>query len=428
MSVIELGELRHGDEPDPEPRRPAPPTRSGRAVLLAILALLTLAASAPPAAGQRHVTITGPGESGYRIADGRLFVSDGPSRWDGTSEVVAYRLPDGARLWRLPLPRGEQPVNLTDHASTLLVLTRSPGTGELTAVGVDPATGRVRWRQAGYPLPARDGVLLFEDYPSAGGAGLARAIDAGSGALRWSRPIPVEGLGYEFGADGVDRLALIGPGGRVQVLDAGSGAVLRTGRVPVATLVDGQRSDVVVAAGLLLINDPAGTLTAYGLDRLDRRWSLPPELNRDRLLEPCGDGLCLRTDQPGLRMIDPATGRERWRADQWRMVWPVGDRLLVAADGEQREADFVVLDQRTGRRLAALGRWRLSASDPTRYPLIGLRRLDGGAELMARLDVATGSAELLDTPAGEWDGCANDRRALVCQQPDGTLGIWRLDR
>ncbi|MEV0152411.1 PQQ-binding-like beta-propeller repeat protein [Micromonospora sp. NPDC050686] len=429
--MIELGELRHGDEhePEPVPRRGAPPARTGRAVLLAVLALLTLAASAPPPAGQRYVTIAGPPEGTFRIADGRLFVIDDPTGRGGTPEVAAYPLPVGDRLWRLRLPRGQQPVDLHLAAGSLLVLTRTPESGESTATAVDPATGRVRWRQPGYPLSARHGLLLFEVQSPAGGPAVLRGVDAASGAQRWSRPVPAGGVGYEFGPDGIGHVVLLGPSGRVQVLDGGSGAVLRVGRMPAtATTADGQQPGVFLVDGLLMVDDRAGTLTAYGLDRLDRRWSIPVESGLGQILERCGDGLCLRTGRPGLGLVDRATGRVRWRVEASGTVWPLGDRLLVAADGEQREVDLVLLDQRTGRQLGALGQWQLSWADPTRDPMIGLRRLDGGGRLVARLDVTTGRSEALDVLSGEWDGCANDRRVLVCRQPDGTLGVWRLDR
>ncbi|WP_238455253.1 hypothetical protein [Micromonospora sp. ATA51] len=95
--MIELGELRHGDEvePPPGPRRPASP--SARLVALLCAALLGLAGSAA-APGRRRPCRCPPRSAGFLVLADRLVVADGPGTVGRSGRLVTgHRLPAGSR-------------------------------------------------------------------------------------------------------------------------------------------------------------------------------------------------------------------------------------------------------------------------------------------------------------------------------------------
>ncbi|SCF39176.1 PQQ-binding-like beta-propeller repeat protein [Micromonospora mirobrigensis] len=428
--MIELGELRHedDDDPRPEPVRAAPPARAARVLLALLLVLLTAAGSAPGPVRREYVTLPGPQVSTFQLADGRLFVADGPQSMRPSSEVVAYQVPDGRRLWRMPLAPGHRVLGLTVDAGILLVASIPAGNGEPVATAVDVATGRVRWQRAGYPLSGREGTVLLQS-GSGAGAGTLEAVGLTSGQARWSRPLPTTGSTFEYGDPaGVGRFLVIDARGRVQVYDARTGDLLVAG--PIAPARAGFYDRVETIDGLLLVQDGSGTLYAYGLDRLDPRWRLRlPVASRDGWgYQDCGALICMIFGESGVQVIDPATGRIRWTAERADGFFPVGDRLLVGLLAQGQEAELTVLDPANGRLLADLGRWRVAVTDPTREQLFGLHRLKDSRELVAELDVAAGQARVLDVLPGYWDDCATRDRVLVCRRLDGTLGVWQLGR
>ncbi|MFC0004023.1 outer membrane protein assembly factor BamB family protein [Micromonospora siamensis] len=428
--MIELGELRHGDDDDPrpDPVRAAPPARAGRVLLVLLLVLLTAAGSAPDPVRREYVTLPGPQVSTFELADGRLFVADGPQSMRPTTEVVAYQVPEGRRLWRMPLVRGHRVLGLTVEAGTLLIASSPAGNGQPATTAVDVANGRVRWQRDGYPLFGREGTVLLQA-GSGTDPGNLEAVGVTSGRVRWTRPWPTTGTTFEYGDPaGVGRFLQLDRRGRVQVYDARTGDLIVAG--PIVPASHGFYDRVDTIGGLLLVEDGSGTVYAYGLDRLDARWRLrlPVEARDGWGYQDCGDVICLVTGESGAQVIDPATGRIRWSTDRADGLFPIGDRLLAGLFTQGQEAELTVLDPATGRRIADLGRWRVAVTDPTREPLFGLHRLKDNRELVAELNVAAGQARVLDVLPGYWDDCATRDRILVCRRLDGTLGVWRLGR
>ncbi|MET8908574.1 PQQ-binding-like beta-propeller repeat protein [Micromonospora sp. NPDC004551] len=423
--VIELGELRRGgeaDEPAPAPVRP--PGRVARMVAVCCLALLSLAAAAPPArppVGSRVAAAQG---AMFLVLADRLVVADGPGTAGlGGRVVTGHGLPGGEPLWRFTLAAGDRVLGLSAVAGGLLVTSSPAGAGQTLSTLLDPATGAVRWRHSGYLVSTASGGVLFETSPRTGAGGTIVAVDPASGAVRWSLPLPNSGAAYRTGDRGVTQIVLASPDGRVEVHDADSGALLHAGRVPPAADRVAYRFSQVVA-GLLLVDGAAGTVTAYGLDRLDRRWSVPVESPGGAWFVECGGMVCIRDQIGGVRALDPVTGRLSWMDDRWAGLAPVGGRLL----GVGPELELSVLDPATGRAITRLGRWRLTGfgSDPTR--LLGLRRLTGDRMLAATLDLASGEARIRAVLPGWWDECADSGGSLVCLRPSGGLMIWPVGR
>ncbi|MFJ8577740.1 PQQ-binding-like beta-propeller repeat protein [Micromonospora sp. NPDC093277] len=423
--MIELGELRHGDEPEPPPAPRRPPTASARVALLCCAVLLSLAGSTPVPRQPAGVTLPTPRDAYFLVLADRLVVAAGGPGTAGAGErfVKGYRLPDGAPVWRFDPPTGEDVLGVWAVAGLLLVAS-SPAASyhDARTVALDPRTGAARWRQPGYPTPTQAGGLVLET-PAADGVGAIRAVDPATGTARWSLALPGNRVVYGFGDRGVTAIMLFAGDGLVEVHDVDSGALRRAGRLP--TAVDRPQRLALVLGDLLLLGDSSGTVTAYGLDRLDRRWTipLPPQ---DWFLN-CAEVICVSGRSAGLRVYDPATGRPRWHNDQWRDAFSVDGRLVVAA-GDWRAEELAVLDPGTGRTLARLGRWRLADIDRTGVRTLGFRPATGNRTLVAELDVAAGQARTLTVLPGPWSDCTTTAAALVCTRPAGGLVLWPLNR
>ncbi|GAB3080147.1 outer membrane protein assembly factor BamB family protein [Micromonospora schwarzwaldensis] len=430
--VIELGELRHaddGDEPLPAPPR-RPPGRTARAVALGVLLLLTLAGAAAPTRPPTPVRVPAPPGALFVVLAGRLMVADGPSALNqGGRVVTGYRLAGGAPAWRFALPAGDHVLGLTGAAGGLLVSSSPTGVGDARATLLDPATGAVRWRQAGYPVPTASGGVLFEN-PRPGGTGRVLAVDPASGAARWSLAVPPQGVAYRRDDRGVTQLVLVESDGRVAVHDADSGARVRAGRVSSAPDGVAYRYAQVVA-GLLLVEGASDEVTAYGLDRLDRRWSVPVDPRAGSWFTDCAGMVCLRDQVGDAQALDPATGRPAWTDERWVGFGPVGGRLIAAEAGDGPELELTVLEPATGRVLGRLGRWRVSGRDDGSgrlLGLLGLRHLTGDRTLVGELDVAAGEARPRAVLPGSWAECADAGGALVCLRPAGGLAVWPAGR
>ncbi|MDG4802141.1 PQQ-binding-like beta-propeller repeat protein [Micromonospora sp. WMMD980] len=430
--VIDLGEMRHaedGDEPLPAPPR-RPPGRTARAVALGCLVLLTLAGAAGPARQPAPARVPAPQGAVFVALAGRLVVADGPGAVQrGGREVTAFRLPGGEPAWRFTLPAGAHVLGLTVGAGGLLVTSSPTGVGDTVVTLLDPTTGAVRWRQSGYPIATATGGLLVEN-PRPGGTGSVRSVDPASGVVRWSLPVPAQGVSYRREARGVTQLVLVEPDGRVAVHDADSGARLRAGRV--SSVPDGvSHRFAQVVGGLLLVDDGAGAVTAYGLDRLDRLWTVPVDPRAGIWFTDCAGVICRRDQVGGAVALDPATGRSAWTDEGWLGFAPVGDRLIAATAGDGPELDLWTLEPATGRVLARLGRWRVTGRDDgsgTLAGLLGLRRLTGDRTLVGALDVPAGEARVRAVLPGSWDECADAGEALVCLRPAGGLAVWPVVR
>ncbi|NES12916.1 MULTISPECIES: PQQ-binding-like beta-propeller repeat protein [Micromonospora] len=437
--LIELGEMPHGDEADPPagPRRP--PAPAVRVVALGLVALLTLAGAVPAPRQPPGAPVPAPPGATFLIVAGRLVVADGPGTVGGSGRVVTgHRLPDGQQRWRFLLPAGDHVLGLGTLAGLLLVTSSPAGAGDTVTVVLDPESGAERWRQSGYPAQTQAGGLLFET-PRADGSGTIRSVDPATGRARWSLPLPGNGVAYRDGDHGVTEIVLVSADGRVAVYDAGSGALRRTGRVPPAIDRVSYRFTQVVA-DLLLVDgaDDAGPaspppsrelnpVTAYGLDRLERRWTVPVPARVPAWFADCAGVVCLQGQLPGLRVYDPVTGRQLWSDEHWLGATPVGDRLLAAAPAVGLEVELAALDPVTGRVLARFGRWRL-AGDRSASRQLGLRRLPGDRTLVATLDVPAGQVRIRAVLPGSWDECADAGTALVCLRPAGGLVVWPVDR
>ncbi|MEU2611728.1 PQQ-binding-like beta-propeller repeat protein [Micromonospora sp. NPDC007271] len=419
--VIELGELRHGDQPEPPPPRARrPPAAPARVLALCCAALLTLAGAAPAPRRPPGVSVPAPHDAHFLVVADRLIVAEWPDPTGrGGREVVGYGLPGGAPVWRFTLPDGDDVTGLWAVAGLSLVTSGPPGSDSARTTALDPRTGSIRWRQPGYPVPTQAGGVLVEQ---PGRTDTIRAVDPGSGTVRWSMPFPDSGMVYGFGDRGVTAAVLLTDDGRVEVYDVDTGALRRAGRLPPTDGRAPYRLTQVV--GDLLLVDASGTVTAYGLDRLDRRWTLPVRRDGATWFADCAEVICRRDQASGLRTYDPVTGRLRWSDDHWTDARRVGDRLLAVAPAGGPAVELAVLDPGAGRALAGLGRWRLADVDRNGSRLLGFRPVVGGRTLVAELDVSAAQVRYRAVLPGSWGDCVAADAALVCRSPAGGLMVW----
>ena len=220
------------------------------------------------------------------------------------------------------------------------------------------------------------------------------------------------------------QLVLVEPDGRVAVHDADSGALVRAGRVSSAPDGVAYRFAQVVA-GLLLVDGASGEVTAYGLDRLDRRWSVPVDPRAGAWFIDCAGMVCLR-DQVGARSaLDPATGRPSWADDRWVGVRP-GRRPAARRRAGGRAGAGAVgagTGDRPGRSGGSAGGGsRAAKTGPAGAGCSGCAGTSPGTgRSSASWTWRPGEARIRAVLPGSWDECADAGAALVCLRPSGGL-------
>ncbi|WP_433220416.1 PQQ-binding-like beta-propeller repeat protein [Dactylosporangium sp. CS-047395] len=405
------------------PRRPDRPWR--RFVLL-LAVLLGLAGGAPGTSLDPAVVLRGAGLSEVGGDGSAISVLS-------TDSLASYRMPGGARRWSVRLAAGAQ---LLAADGTRVVLGFDDGTNRAAAVltGLDAATGAPAWRRTGY-VPAvygcacGDGVVVAEQYVPGGDQPATTAlagIDVRTGAVRWSLGTPPGGR----------REVVREPGEPVRIAMLDAGGTLRLYRADTAALVSavdlqdpGPVEGLAISADRLLVyryglrNIVAGTVFDLGTGR--RLWQRTAEPYGERLWW-CARALCARANEGPILVLDPDTGRERWRLDGWTDLSAVTERYLLATPSPP-DGRHLVLDAATGRVVRRIDGWE-PAGDPAGTRLLVAGRGAAGTTLVARLDVESGAVTALGQ-AGRWSGppeCFTTGALLLCRLDQGRIPVWRL--
>ncbi|MEV4119545.1 PQQ-binding-like beta-propeller repeat protein [Micromonospora sp. NPDC049645] len=421
--MIDLGELRHGSDPDPLSRPPRANGRSVRYALALLLVLVTVGAAAVPP--PRRTMVTLPARPGADVlVDGDLLLGIEPIDDTRTlrRRLAAYRLPGGAPVWQASLPGEARYWGIVPLAGMLLVTGYEigPDSQSSVTVALDRATGAYRWQQPGSATPLADGSLLLQS----GGEGQpvsVRTVDACCGTVRWQLPAAAN-VEVQHSGPGAARVVLHQRNGPTEVRDTATGAVLA--RADLRPPDGGPLTFVQVIDDLLVtVGGEPTTVTGYGLDRLDRRWTSTGV--RVEFVADCGPVLCLRTGANELQAIDIATGQLRWRSERWRWGWPFDGRLMVSANEGGAVEHYLVLDALTGRLEADLGQWVLFQLG-IGGRLLGVRRHPDSGVIVGELDIRAGKVRILDVLPEAVGDCQAIVDHLLCATPNGPYQLWTL--
>ncbi|HEU4424809.1 MAG TPA: PQQ-binding-like beta-propeller repeat protein [Pilimelia sp.] len=441
--TIELGEERAA----PVVARPPSPRRRRLAGLLVAATAALLAGPPTPAPAFTEIRIAADSAEIIDVDDDRLFATliEGSQAETHDRTITAYRLPDGERLWQVTVSVAGGVPSLRRFGGVVVLQSQDVEDGEITAI--DDESGTILWRRpAAFFLgaPAAPGT----QQPSAliGTVGTdtgpllqpdaVSVVDLRTGTQRWSYRLPQDAT-VEFAWNEelslATRMVTGLRSGRVEVRDLATGQV--TGAATLSGPVTSSSADagswLITHDGLVLVFAGADrhVVSAYGIDRLDHRWTARVDYAVGGLYgrTSCGELLCLGAGDSEVLAIERDTGQVRW-SGSWEWVQRVGPALLSrpAHGAGDASSSMALLDPATGRNRYDLGTWdMLSWFNLGDRPML-LRRDDSRQRAwFGVLDPATPGIRLLGTIPGAPADCRGGRGAVVCRGMDGTIGIWR---
>ena len=130
----------------------------------------------------------------------------------------------------------------------------------------------------------------------------------------------------------------------------------------------------------------------------------------------------------GIRVLDRATGRDRWTSDRWSYGDQVGPYLIVGGgEGTRRSETLNVVATMTGRVRGDFGPWQGVGPALPDGTVVGLREQPAEDVVWyARLDPATLRVRVLGAANHVSGQCQTTTDVLICRRVDATVGIWRL--
>jgi outer membrane protein assembly factor BamB len=357
------------------------------AVLLVASAAVSLAAPAPEDWSQARY---GPGLTGYNPHAGGPTDDVGPawvSRADGVGVDVsmvtgdgrlyvavhegrayAFDLDSGRQLWHAPL--GQATTNSPAAVDDVLVVPVETTDARWTLVGVDAATGDVRWT---YDPPtdrphswsdsdvvvAGDLVLASGAFsgPDAPGEPIVAAVDPRSGEEVWRTTLPEAYADHLVSTPAVtDGTAFVlartyddAPVAHVLAFDATDGTLRWNASVPTAaeTVLAADGTVFAAGAGVVAIDPATGEVRGTVVEE-SYRFAPPAYAEGTLFVLRTGDGDPF--DPRHLVAVDAETGEERWTAtvgagDYIETSPVVTDRYVLVGTVM---GDLVAVDRGTG--------------------------------------------------------------------------------
>jgi len=334
----------HPSPPSGAPPRPTPARRRPGLIVAAVVGVVALAVAAV-------VSLSG-GDGGDRARGGETTTTGAGA---GPLEPEA---PGGARrAWSVEL--GEETIG--DPAIDAQRVYVVDSTGRLTAI--DMASGQVAWEadlgddaSGVTPVVAGDQVIASASDPN-----LVQALDAATGAVRWTVPdvwfaeppvVVGDTVVVSSGAaatalalaDGSvrwetpfddsmlwtglvpagDQLVAGTSDGRVVGIDAATGAVRFVTPVPRGDLTIWS---VAVVGGTVIAYDDDSSLTGISLADGSVAWALDASAQFPGSMAALGDSAAVWLESGDLVLLDPATGEERDRVHD-------GSNVMLALPGD----------------------------------------------------------------------------------------------
>ncbi|MCY1142078.1 PQQ-binding-like beta-propeller repeat protein [Actinoplanes sp. Pm04-4] len=399
-------------------------TRSG-ALVVAVLVLLLVGASAPPAYAAEITPVLegdGRGITASLLTGTAVFTQHGEAT-DQSSDVWARPVVPGGPEW-ITKVAGLGTGLWLDRSGTVLV-SESGDAGETTFL--DARTGRTRWKTGQYSSVRPVGAAVTDWVPP----DLLRVRHTASGRVLWSHPARA------FAVDERQRYVVVfDVRRRPTVLSAADGRVVaRSGQLDFEWNLDYPAPFAPVRMiGDNLVTVGATAIAAYRLTDLTPLWRTP--IARPAAVTGCGGRICAFSTG-GLAVVDPADGAVRWSSERWHGLVDSGvrwssERWYGVADGSGHSAhpaggQGVLLDEAgrvarvdlaTGRVVAELGRGEV---------LGGLQLVDGGGGRTLVRDLAGGRVlgEVSGIAAGT---CTAATDLFACRTADSRFRVWRIGR
>ncbi|GAA4703706.1 hypothetical protein Prum_021460 [Phytohabitans rumicis] len=356
-------------------------------------------------------------------ADGLYLVrARGAQAGPGERTVIRYGVAGAVPAWQVSVLTSGAVYGANVVEGTLLLHT---GEFQPQTIALRAADGRFLWRRSGSWVQAGAGELLLSSRAPGGRMDTYQAVALTTGQARWAMSVP----SGEWVLPDRSRLVRWSDRGRAEVRDVRTGAVVSSGTLSRGEngAAPGSAPGVQVAGGLLLVAGWAGdrpVATAYGLDRLDRRWQADIDLSSEAV-DGCGAELCVsgRKGRSGVRMLERDTGRTRWADDRWEQLSYAGSTLLGFGKAPG-PAQIAVLDANSGRQIADLGRWETSRSIAPDGRMLGVRTEPGTSRTwIAELDPAAWTTRVLGV-ARDAVGCQAGPAAVTCRRTGGAIGVW----
>ncbi|MEV4532408.1 PQQ-binding-like beta-propeller repeat protein [Asanoa sp. NPDC049518] len=360
--VIDLG-TAHGSVADDQAPTSRQLRRSRRWRLAAAAAGLLLvcggAATASPPFRPTAAVPVEPGSS-VSVAGDLLVVADpapqsvssgagagGAATDPGLAELRGYDLPAGTERWRLRLPAAMS-QSATRVGDLVLLASRDSIRRQTGTTAVDAGTGAVRWSRADAVLtaPGVTAGLAVDEVRSASGAGRRvsgriDAVDLATGRSLWHQRVPSTAVAHVLAGDPPLAVLLL-DSGRIEVRDLVTGALRGAGSLPPADYApDNPR---LTGHGFVLRHPDArpghrSALSAYDLDDVGLRWSRPDRAQDVQWAECAGD-LCART-RDGIWTLDLDKGGQLFAAGDglpWLPVRGSADELVYRLLPDERVA------------------------------------------------------------------------------------------
>jgi hypothetical protein len=165
--------------------------------------------------------------------------------------------------------------------------------------------------------------------------------------------------------------------------------------------------------------DLAHHKVAYSATTLERRWQQAlPQL----LMDPasCVNVLCAGgRDAP--EVLDPATGRLRWRAAADTDLLYQSGLLIESRSGSGTQIRLA--DPVTGAERASLRGWSADVTAAGFGTIVLRRDQAGGASAFGAIRPGRSSVQMLGVTGTAVSDCAADERFVACRA-DGGLQVW----
>jgi outer membrane protein assembly factor BamB len=432
----------------------SPPGRAQRGhhryggIALAVVLLLTLAGSAPATSVLwRRIGLAplAAPDASYQFVGGQLYTFDSAG---AQLVTTAWSVDPLRRLW-------SRTTSIPDAQSNGVV----PGFGfaaaaagdevvlqsQLGSTVVDAHTGTERWTSPVPVTPVAGGRvgLAYQaqfrpgtEYNMATGAAgplyysddgvfhteppahtTLRALDLRTGRQLW-QVVRAGAVVAESAPGGEDQIVVVASDW-LGVLAAGTGMVLRERRLPAPAPRELSSGDIFGGLVLLRRGSPGhgGTVTAYSVADLAPVWQRGEPIDGSPAF--CAGMLC-ESEDSGVAVLDPATGRPRWHTERGASLVGRGARVMEVGNGENRPVR--ARDAATGAVQADLAGWTWYASSPEDAPLV-LGRFDRDRTVMGVLPPGGRAVQPLGYSTTPVTNCASDDGHVGCRILGG-VEIW----